>query len=58
MNMNLTRSFNTSIKEALDFINEHKVLKVLVISFVAVSTCKAVFELGENFGHFMYLITH
>lgn len=59
MTTNLTRkNFTTTIKAVLDYIEEHKVLKVLVIAVVSVATCKAIFQFGENFGHFLYMLTH
>ena len=59
MNENLTRkSFTTTIKAVLDYIEEHKVLKILVIAVVSVAICKAIFQFGENFGHFLYTLMH
>lgn len=53
-----TKSVNEYIKETMDFINEHKVLKTALIIFLVAATCKAVYEMGANFGRFLYMIMH
>ncbi|MBR3032225.1 MAG: hypothetical protein IKH92_04310 [Clostridiales bacterium] len=59
MNSVLTKKgLNEQIKEALDFINEHKTLKALLIILLTVATCNAVYEVGARFGRFLYLIIH
>ncbi len=59
MNTALTnKTWNTHIKEAMEFLNNHKLLKALILILVTVATCNAVYELGTNFGRFLYLIMH